>query len=842
MAPNFNILRRIVPHAFAAGLAAAAALVGTGGSAMEIGGSAQHAASLRLGVATHFAHGGMWRPDVLDTVGEAGAGLIRDGLGWKQSERSEGAYSFGNFRVAWPEAATAAGVESIATLMPGGNPLYGGGDTVTAPEDIAAFADFVLAVLDRFDGLHRIEIGNEFNTSNFVSGAAATSDMAARAEIYTRIVAAVSARVREAHPDVEIIGGALHSVPVGYVRHLAEAGAFQHVDSLAIHPYGLPPDALDEALQALNDALGELPAAMRPKIVATEFGRTVEEARLAENADYLAKMVAVMGDAGVTDAIWYALLDEDDVPHGNMGLYDTPGAPNPALAAFRFVSGLLDAAGAPERVETDGAVNVFDFGRDTFLVWGSAQDVRIEGRKLAFLDAAGNPVAAPERIGATAFFMRGEEISIETGAGRVLGDSYYQFDLQQSDGPWSQHAIKTQRVTESFVDLTLMGGQERYNESWNPYLGTPSWRPFLMNATTVVPVGFGDSGSNERAAVDRFTAADAMVVDVVGSWSVGSGSRDGIGLTVVADGLELYRATGLTGDVELLLRAIRLQPGSTLDFIVDDGGDSSGDATLRHIRVLAHDGSQSDGALIRAHLRDDIIESNDVRAGGLRGGAGDDLLRLDASGWVEGGAGDDRIFGSAGDDELAGGSGDDRLDGGGGRDLLTGGDGSDKLIGGAGDDRLAGGAGRDRLFGGAGADRLDGDDGADALDGGSGDDALAGGTGDDMLRGRDGADALDGGAGVDQLFGGAGADRFVFGPDGLGTADRIRDFSVAERDVIDLGALSAGHIVEPEVEVIRAHLWIGVRIDGTLYDLALAHGLAAQEGALDWLWSGGLVL
>ncbi len=70
----------------------------------------------------------------------------------------------------------------------------------------------------------------------------------------------------------------------------------------------------------------------------------------------------------------------------------------------------------------------------------------------------------------------------------------------------------------------------------------------------------------------------------------------------------------------------------------------------------------------------------------------------------------------------------------GGNDVISGGDGDDVLFGQNGDDRLEGGNGNDLLFGGSGKDTLRGDAGDDALYGGSGKDDLDGGTGDDRVK------------------------------------------------------------------------------------------------------------
>ncbi|HEX7053194.1 MAG TPA: putative Ig domain-containing protein [Burkholderiales bacterium] len=146
----------------------------------------------------------------------------------------------------------------------------------------------------------------------------------------------------------------------------------------------------------------------------------------------------------------------------------------------------------------------------------------------------------------------------------------------------------------------------------------------------------------------------------------------------------------------------------------------------------------------------------------LDGGAGDDELH--------GGGGNDTLFGGSGDDTLTADDGDDVAEGGVGDDQLSGGEGADVLDGGAGADLLAGDAGGDTLRGGEGDDELDGGDGNDSLDGGSGDDLLVGGLGDDML---------DGGAGSDILAGGAGDDTYVLSL-GYG-ADRIDDSEGASR-------------------------------------------------------------
>ncbi|MBW8842874.1 MAG: cadherin domain-containing protein, partial [Sphingomonadales bacterium] len=104
---------------------------------------------------------------------------------------------------------------------------------------------------------------------------------------------------------------------------------------------------------------------------------------------------------------------------------------------------------------------------------------------------------------------------------------------------------------------------------------------------------------------------------------------------------------------------------------------------------------------------------------------------------------------------------------------------------------LNGGSGEDRLYGSLGSDTLNGMSGHDYLFGGLGNDKLNGGDGNDVLFGDLGSDTLNGGAGVDELFGGlgddmltggTGADLFHFGR--AGGSDTITDFNTNDDRII----------------------------------------------------------
>ncbi|MBQ16704.1 MAG: hypothetical protein CMJ65_06220 [Planctomycetaceae bacterium] len=153
------------------------------------------------------------------------------------------------------------------------------------------------------------------------------------------------------------------------------------------------------------------------------------------------------------------------------------------------------------------------------------------------------------------------------------------------------------------------------------------------------------------------------------------------------------------------------------------------------------------------------------------GNDGDDTMRGESGNDILlGNDGDDRLFGDSGNDWMFGGNGRDMMTGGFGNDFLQGGNGNDFLAGNSGRDHLDGGHGNDVLFGGLDNDRLRGGDGNDYLDGGSGHDRISGDAGNDWMRGGDGNDVMSGGAGHDMMDGQAGRD-LMFGGDGN---DRMR--------------------------------------------------------------------
>lgn len=297
------------------------------------------------------------------------------------------------------------------------------------------------------------------------------------------------------------------------------------------------------------------------------------------------------------------------------------------------------------------------------------------------------------------------------------------------------------------------------------------------NAVTGVRADLDNSAINTgEAAGDTFSAIENLT---------GSGLADNL--------------RGTSGDNVL-------SGGAGDDVLFARGGDDLLDGGAGGDRLVGSSGSDTAGyesatAAVRADLENAAINLGDALGDtfegieNLLGSDFDDNLRADGNAnTVEGGAGNDRLFGRDGDDLLTGGLGADVINGGGGIDTATydqslagvtvnlttntnsGGEAAgdqllavENLVGSLFGDVLSGDAADNFIAGLDGDDTLRGDDGVDTLDGGAGNDLLIGNSGNDILIGGDGDDRIRGNTGSDTASGGAGNDRL----DGASEADLL---------------------------------------------------------------------
>jgi len=256
-----------------------------------------------------------------------------------------------------------------------------------------------------------------------------------------------------------------------------------------------------------------------------------------------------------------------------------------------------------------------------------------------------------------------------------------------------------------------------------------------------------------------------------------------------------------------------------------DGGDGDdlivGDLVHRIENVAPIGLNVSDDGVLEAFSRFDVSSGAEVNGVDvINGGAGNDrLFGMGGNDRITGGTGNDLIFGDdilindriyvdnpgniSGDDTLDGGEGDDSIYGGAGGDTLFGGDGNDFLQGDyvsvdpnsfasahQGIDTIHGGKGNDEIVGGGEGDTIYGDEGDDIINGDSiqldesfhGNDTIYGGLGNDQIAGQGGNDSIQGNEGNDIILGGKGTDT-IDGGDGDDQIDGNED-----ADIINGGA------------------------------------------------------
>ncbi|MEM6677798.1 MAG: hypothetical protein AAF675_08000 [Pseudomonadota bacterium] len=524
-----------------------------------------------LGVATHFSQG--WDIGLAAEITALGADHARDSVRWEVGETGDGLYRFEGPRRDFPETLAAEDIDTRLVFL-ARHPAYEGGATVQSPAAIEAFGDYILAALAQFPDVATVEIGNEFNASNFVWGPLKAAGYEARAEAHAEIVAGVRQRLDRAGAEVTLLGGAAHSIPVDYLAAAAEAGLLDTVDAVALHPYTSPPEHLGEHLDLLRARLG----APSLRIHATEFGR--EGGTPTEAADHLVKMSAALAAAGVESATWYALAEQKWFP--NMELLGADGATRPAGRAFALMQHEVLSAGQAWDLALDPLTQAIAFGDGALVIWGSPRGVKLPGAR--WLDARGEPVAAPVLHPARPLIALADgspldltDLTLEPSP--VLADSFFEFALEE--GRW-QHSTLVDGKPRALEPL----GGGKPGAPWRPYLGLDWLRPLQVTEWTVVPANFSP-GSREKAHPITETISIEETggpIRVCGFVDVPERSADGITLSIAGTAGSILDRALAPG--ERLQLDLPLAEAQRLAFTVDPGDTASGDRIRRRYVIV----------------------------------------------------------------------------------------------------------------------------------------------------------------------------------------------------------------------------------------------------------------
>ncbi|MEM8629757.1 MAG: hypothetical protein AAGF74_00840 [Pseudomonadota bacterium] len=523
-----------------------------------------------LASASNFGHG--WKRDLFNDAGNLGITDFRDIIYWSLVEQEPGQLVFADPRTNYPARLKEIDARMSLTLN-WGNDFYDDGHTPHSQEALEALGRFVVAALDAYPRITAVEVGNEFNGSNFVTGPVLDAKREKRAAAHFELLRAVSNAVNATHPEVRVLGGAAHSVPGGYLWPIIDLGGAEYMDAFVLHPYTTPPEQLARQIDVLrrHEGIAELP------VQVTEFGT---KNRLAAPG-FLLRMYCAMSLSGVERAAWYPLNDRGDelIP-----LIDPiTGQPTSVGKAYERVQSTL--VGLPvQNVSPDPYTYGCKFGDNFMVIWGEprqltvANGIEVRNPQGVRLDPAvlRLSIANPLFLASDQPLEFGKNVKLSEN--KILADSFHQFAyptegerVSPSDG-----FVRFAQRGERPVRLYTMPGQEAQGTPWTPYLGNKYIRPVRVTADTLVP---GRNGDETIAVVHRYLAEQSQNVAIEATWTPSDKSSDGIDIEVTLDGVLLHGASKVKEEHRLSLPEIELQEGQTLEFIVGPGEETVGDIT-----------------------------------------------------------------------------------------------------------------------------------------------------------------------------------------------------------------------------------------------------------------------
>ena len=523
--------------------------------------TAQELRGPELQAASNF--GQTWNQVVFDAAAAEGITALRDELHWDYGER-EGTYVFDHPILTFPEAMAAAGM-SLTLITLGTHPDHDAGATPYTAPAVAAYAAFFAEVARRFPAVVAVEVGNEMNSETFTAGPAREADITGRAGYYAALLAATSDAVRAARPDVRIIGGAAHSIPLAWFGALSADGAAAKMDTIGLHPYTTPPEQLRRQVALLRG----VPGFETQPLELTEIGTEDPDAAPA----LLARTYCQAALAGAATLAWYPLNARGD---GFVPLLTDDGAVTDVGRTWKLLK--TEAQG---RAVADGATDPFTyacrFGDSALLIWGAARDM-VLADGLAAYDLAGTPVAAPRLDPEAPLLVLSDGPApvigdtVMLGPQSVVADSFDQFTYPGGTGDGFDRFV---RAGETRVDFILGLGQQTNGVPWTPYLTTE------RDGWVRLEAGFGQPSMWDGVPVEivhAFTAPEAMTLALEARVAPSAETSDGVSFALLLGGAPLAE-TVVQSPAVLAPPPVTLAAGEVLEIVLGPGESPDGDAT-----------------------------------------------------------------------------------------------------------------------------------------------------------------------------------------------------------------------------------------------------------------------
>jgi polysaccharide biosynthesis protein PslG len=333
-----------------------------------------------FGLNTHLASR---YPDLLtmntpaDAVAQTGAGWAREDIHWYRVEPW-----LDNYDWSYTDAAMRALIQRKINIVgvlghpPGWATPYGGDDANSfsfyAPNP-DRFAAYTYAVVSRYSRyVHHWEVWNEPDNPLFWKPAPDP-------QAYATLLMRASAAIHQADPSAKVLIGGVNPFSTAFLKQVADAGAWNSFDILAIHPYVDPATPEEGNLVAAADGVRALATQLGTKpLWVTEVGwasgasdhdpsgANTEQTQ----ANLLVRAMLLLWRAGVERSFWYTLKDDPGNPYGLFARgtgYSDYGHPKPSFYAFRTLSRQLAGAEFVGMRDLFTRTGVLDF--ETFGSW-----------------------------------------------------------------------------------------------------------------------------------------------------------------------------------------------------------------------------------------------------------------------------------------------------------------------------------------------------------------------------------------------------------------------------------------------------------------------------------------
>lgn len=189
-------------------------------------------ANPRLGTNVHFEGSNMYKNDenkIMELISKSGMSSIRDSARWANMERVAGKYAITEMTQRGIDLAEKYGIDSLP-IITGDNPNVYGEDTnpPTTDATLEAFKNYSRFIAQQYRGkAYAAESNNEYNI-HFPSKTP---------EEYVKLMKATYEGVKEAAPEMKVIGIDSAGLSLKYLRDIFEAGGLEYMDGISYHPY-----------------------------------------------------------------------------------------------------------------------------------------------------------------------------------------------------------------------------------------------------------------------------------------------------------------------------------------------------------------------------------------------------------------------------------------------------------------------------------------------------------------------------------------------------------------------------------------------------------------------------